>query len=78
MFTVIDQARPWLTPSSRLAATIQPQAGPQASINGTGSPATHPATSRLLRVCLAVSCPAARLVSALVTPNATMNEKTAR
>ncbi len=78
MFTVIDQARPWLTPSSRLAATIQPQAGAQASRNGTGSPATHPATSRLLRVCRAVSCPATRLVSALVTPNATMNENTAR
>src|SRR5712691_11300253 len=36
MFTVIDQARPWLTPSSRLAATIQPHAGAQASRNGPG------------------------------------------
>ena len=27
MTTVIDQARPWLTPSSTLAATIQPQLG---------------------------------------------------
>src|SRR5260370_41598788 len=76
MLTVIDQARPWLTPSSTLAATIQPHAGAQASTNGTGSPATQPATSRLFLVCRVVSGPAARFVSAFVTPNATMNENT--
>src|SRR5215469_16720452 len=78
MFTVIDQARPWLTPNSTFAATIHHHAGAHASRNGTGTPATHPATSRVLRVCRLVSGPAARLVSALVTPNATMNENTAR
>src|SRR5579859_3450422 len=78
MFTVIDQASPWLTPSSTLAATIQPHAGAYASRNGTGSPAAHPATNRVLRVCRAVSGPVARLATALVTPNAMMKLKTAR
>ena len=67
MFTVIDQASPWLTPSSTFAATIHHHAGAQASRNGTGSPATHPATSSVFLVCRAVSGPAARFVSALVT-----------
>src|SRR5215468_8321480 len=74
MFTVIDQASPWLTPRSTLAATIHHHAGAQASMNGTGSPAT----SRLFLVCRAVSGPAARFVSALVTPKAMMKLNTAR
>jgi hypothetical protein len=67
-----------LTPRQRFAATIQPQAGAQARRNGTGRPAAQPATSRALRVYRAISGPAARLVSALVTPNATMKLNTAR
>src|SRR5215471_1265811 len=78
MFTVIDQASPWLTPSSTLAATIHHHDGAQASMNGTGSPATQPATSRVFLVCRAVSGPAARFVSALVTPKAMMKLNTAR
>ncbi len=78
MLTVIDQARPWLRPSSTLAAMIHHHDGPQASMNGTGTPMTHPANSSCLRVNRAVSAPAARLVSALVRPKAMMNAKTAR
>ena len=37
MMTVVDQVRPWLTPSSTLATTIQPQVGAQISSSGTGS-----------------------------------------
>ena len=43
--TVIDQARPWLTPSRTLAATIQPQLGATAISSGTGSAAAQPAIS---------------------------------
>ena len=77
MFTTIEEVRPWLTPRHTFAATISPQAGAQASRNGTGRPATQPATSRCLRECRAVSGPATRLVSALVTPNAMMKLNTA-
>ena len=38
MMTVIDQAKPWLTPSSALAAITQPQLGAQMIMNGTGRP----------------------------------------
>ena len=78
MFTTIDEVRPWLTPRSTFAATIQDQAGAQASMNGTGRPVAQPATSSVLRVCRTVSGPAIRLASALVTPNATMKLNTAR
>ena len=37
MMTVVDQVSPWLTPSSTLAATTQPQLGAQISSSGTGS-----------------------------------------
>ena len=46
MITVVDQVRPWLTPSSTLAATTQPQFGAQISSGGIGSadqPARRPA-----------------------------------
>ncbi len=36
MMTVVDQVRPWLMPSSTLAATTQPQLGAQISSSGTG------------------------------------------
>ncbi|HEV2257997.1 MAG TPA: hypothetical protein VGS06_33095 [Streptosporangiaceae bacterium] len=78
MFTVIDQAWPWLIPSSTFAATIQPHPGPYASRNGTGKPAAQPATSRCLRAYRAASGPTARLAAALAAPNAMMNEKMAR
>ena len=49
MTTVIDQARPWLTPRRTLAATIQPQLGARAMRSGTGSAVAQPAISRRRR-----------------------------
>jgi hypothetical protein len=49
MTTVVDQVRPWLTPSTTFAATTQPQVGAQMSRRGTGSASTQPATSTGLR-----------------------------
>ncbi len=49
MITVVDQVRPWLMPSSTLAATTQPQLGAQISISGTGMATSHPAISTGLR-----------------------------
>lgn len=49
MMTVVDQVRPWLTPSRMLAAMIQPQVGPQASMAGTGRAISHPAIRTGLR-----------------------------
>src|SRR5439155_25112379 len=40
--TVIDQARPWLIPSSRLAATIHAHLGATPTSSGTGSAIAHP------------------------------------
>ena len=37
MITVVDQVRPWFTPSSTLAKTTQPHVGAQISSSGTGS-----------------------------------------
>jgi hypothetical protein len=39
MTTVMDQARPWLMPSSALAATTHPQLGATPMSSGTGSAA---------------------------------------
>ena len=49
MMTVVDQVRPWLTPSSTLAATTQFQPGPHISRKGTGTATSQPATSTCLR-----------------------------
>ena len=49
MITVVDQVRPWLTPSRTLAKTTQPQAGAQMSRSGTGRPTSQPATRTGLR-----------------------------
>ena len=49
MMTVVDQVRPWLMPSSTLAATTQPQVGAQISSSGTGTATSQPATSTGLR-----------------------------
>ena len=72
MTIVVDQVRPWLMPSRRLAAMTQPQCGAQISSSGTGRPMSQPATRTGFRPYRSDSAPAARLVSALVTPNATM------
>ena len=49
MITVVDQHRPWLTPSRTLAATIQLQVGAQMISRGTGRPISQPATRTGLR-----------------------------
>ena len=77
MTTVIDQARPWFTPSSALAATTQPQFGATAISSGTGSASAQPRMSSRRRPSRSASAPAPRLVNAFARPKATMNESTA-
>src|SRR2546430_184683 len=76
MITVVDQHKPWLTPSRTLANTIQPQLGAQMMSSGTGSPASQPATRSGLRPIRSASCPANRLASALTMPKLTRKERT--
>src|SRR2546425_6871054 len=76
MITVVDQHSPWLTPSSTLANTIQPQPGAQMMSSGTGSPASQPATRSGLRPIRSASCPANKLASALTMPKLTRKERT--
>lgn len=49
MMTVVDQASPWLTPSSTFAATIHPQLGAQISMAGIGMATAQPASRTGLR-----------------------------
>ena len=49
MMTVVDQVRPWLTPSRTLAAITQPHDGAQINSSGTGTPMSQPATRTGLR-----------------------------
>ena len=49
MMTVVDQVRPWLTPSSALATSTQVHDGAHISRNGTGTATSQPATSTCLR-----------------------------
>ena len=72
MITVVDQVRPWLTPSSTLANTIQPQVGAHINSSGTGRPMSQPATRTGLRPKRSDSVPAKKLVAAFTAPNATM------
>src|SRR5437879_1208977 len=75
MMTVVDQHSPWLTPSSTLANTTQPQLGAQMMSSGTGSAASHPATRSGLRPMRSASCPAKRLASALTMPKLTKKDR---
>ncbi len=75
--TVIDHARPWLTPRKRLAATTHPQLGATAISTGTGNAKDQPIISSRRRPIRSASAPAARLVSDLASPKATMKERTA-
>ncbi len=77
MTTVIDQASPWLMPSSTLAATTQAQLGATATSSGTGNAKAQPATSSRRRPTEAAKAPAPRFVKALASPKATMNDRTA-
>src|SRR5438067_3871887 len=73
MITVVDQVRPWLTPSRAFAATTQPQFGAKISSGGIGRATSHPETSTGLRPNRSDSVPAKKLVTALTAPNARMN-----
>src|SRR5215218_4057754 len=77
MTTVIDQARPWLTPRKTLAVTTQPQLGATAINSGTGSASAQPSSSSRRRPTRSASAPAPRFVNDLASPKATMNERTA-
>ena len=72
MSTVMDQTRPWLTPSSTLAATIHPHEGASAIMNGTGTPTTQPATSTFFLPTRSARVPDTRLEHALTTPKEMM------
>src|SRR2546430_4132584 len=73
MITVVDQVRPWFTPSSTLAATTQPQLGAQISSGGVGSATSHPATRTRLRANRAGQAPAEELGTPLSSPHARMD-----
>src|SRR5215216_3129804 len=77
MTTVIDQARPWLTPRKTLAVTTQPQLGATAINSGTGSASAQPSSSSRRRPTRSASAPAPRFGNDLASPKATMNERTA-
>jgi hypothetical protein len=77
MITVVDQVRPWLTPSRTLAAMIQPQLGAHINSSGTGSPMSQPATRTGLRPTRSEKVPAKKLVAALTAPKARMKVRAA-
>src|SRR5581483_6593742 len=77
MITVIDHAKPWLTPSSTLAATMYAKFGAQMIMKGTGTPTSQPKTSTRLRPQESARWPETRFATALTTPKLTMNEVTA-
>ena len=45
MITVVDQVRPWFTPSNTLAKITHPQLGAHINSSGIGRPMIHPPTS---------------------------------
>src|SRR5207253_7045820 len=77
MFTVVDHARPWLTPSNTLANTTQPQEGARMMSSGTGSAAVHPASNTARRPRRSASRPAVRLLAALTRPKLIRKERIA-
>src|SRR6056297_4272087 len=67
---VIDQQRPWLTPRSTVAATIQFQSGAYQIITGIGSATTQPKASRRLRPIRSDQHSATKFITALTAPKA--------
>ena len=73
MITVVDQVRPWFTPSSTFAATTHAHVGAQDDHQRdrhADKPARH---ENRLSPDRSASAPAARLVAAFVSPKATTN-----
>src|SRR2546423_11123519 len=75
MITVVDQVRPWFTPSSTLAATTQPQPGAQINSGGIGRAASPPAARTRLRPNPAHNVPAEKVLVALAPPQAQMERR---
>jgi hypothetical protein len=73
MITVVDHVSPWFTPRNPLATTIHVQDGAHMSRSGTGSPASHPATSTGFLPNRSDKAPATKFVTAFTSPNATRN-----
>src|SRR6185312_2586451 len=76
MITVIDQAKPWLTPRRALAAMTHFQLGAHMIMKGTGRPTSHPSTRTRLRPQASANWPDIRLAHAFTTPKLTMKETT--
>src|SRR5207302_3945693 len=77
MFTVVDQARPWLSPNSTLAKTTQPQEGAKMMRSGTGNAADQPSSRTPRRPRRSASRPATKLLAALTRPKLIKKEKIA-
>src|SRR5204863_6528997 len=75
MITALDQQRPCWTPSRRFASTTHSHLGAKRIKNGTGSPASQPASRIGLRPKRSPAPPAIRLASALTTPKLMMKER---
>src|SRR3990172_8987763 len=77
MFTVMDQASPWFSPSSTFAPITQPQVGANMRTSGTGAPSSQPAIRTRRRPSRSDSRPANRLASAFARPNVATNDTAA-
>ncbi len=77
MTTVIDHARPWLIPSSTLAATTHAQLGAAAISSGYGQRNGPPGDQQPPAPDALRECPAPKFVNAFESPKATMNDSTA-
>src|SRR5260221_9920133 len=75
MFTVVDQARPWLSPNNTLAKTTQPQEGAKMMRRGTGNAADQPSSRTPRRPRRSASRPAMKLPAALTRPKLIRKEK---
>src|SRR6185437_15355855 len=76
MITVIDHAKPWLTPRRALAAMTHFQLGAHMIMKGTGRPTSHPSTRTRLRPQASANWPDTRLAHAFTMPKLTMKETT--
>src|SRR5437879_11124723 len=77
MLTVVDQARPWLTPRSTFAKTTQPHDGATMISTGTGKAAPQPTSSTVRRPNRSANRPAGELGAAWHRPKQTKTERIA-
>src|SRR5579875_606107 len=74
LVTVIVQAKAWLAPRRRLAATTHAQFGAARRSQGTGSPTAHPASNTRRRPNRSARWPASKLSGPFTTPKAAMKD----